>query len=335
MNALNCIVDVRGIKVGQIEDEAALTGCTVLLCEAGVVCGVDVRGSAPGTRETDLLHPYNLVERVHGIVLTGGSAFGLDAAAGVMKYLEEQGYGLDTGFARVPIVPAACLYDLSIGDPKVRPNQQMGYAAAAKASAEKVAEGNKGAGCGAVVGKLCGFANGMKSGIGTASRVLPNGLAVSAIIAVNAVGEVRDPQTWRVLAGARDEQNRILPILTCMLGDHAAPIPAGTNTTIGVVASNAKLTKTQANKVAQMSHNGLARTIYPVHTMYDGDTLFALATGEVEASVDLVGTLSADVLAEAVVRAVQHAKGAGGLPAYADLQAGEEMQKKGRGTSGS
>ncbi len=318
MKHTNTILDVRGIKVGHVEDADALTGCTVIMCETGAVAGVDVRGSAPGTRETDLLHPYNLVEQVHAIVLTGGSAFGLDAAAGVMKYLEEHGFGLDTGFARVPIVPAACLYDLSIGKPNVRPDQQMGYAAASKASSEQLEQGTVGAGCGAVVGKLCGFSRGMKSGIGSASRILPGGLVVSAIVAVNAVGEVRNPSTGEVLAGARDDENRIVPILSCMLGDHAAPFP-GTNTTIGVIACNARLTKAQANKVAQMSHNGLARTIYPIHTMHDGDTMFALATGEVAASVDLVGTLAADVLAEAVVQAVRQASAAGGLPAHADL----------------
>ncbi|MGE5704661.1 MAG: P1 family peptidase [Clostridia bacterium] len=320
MKLTGTIVDVKGIKVGQVQNEQALTGCTVLMMEEGAVCGVDVRGSAPGTRETDLLHPCNLVDRVHAILLTGGSAFGLDAASGVMKYLEEHGYGLDTGFAKVPIVPAAALFDLPLGDAKVRPDQAMGYQAASVASTEQVAQGNKGAGCGASVGKACGFDKAMKGGLGSFARVYPNGLVIGAIVAVNAVGEVRDMYSGEVLAGARDEHNKIQNILTGMMGTGFAPIPGGTNTTIGVVASNAKLTKTQANKVAQLSHNGLARTIYPVHTMFDGDTIFAVATGEVEASVDLVGTLSADVLAEAVMLAIKHAESAGGLPAYRDLK---------------
>ncbi|MGO0061369.1 P1 family peptidase [Brevibacillus fluminis] len=318
MTLTGTIVDVKGIKVGQVQNVEALTGCTVLLMEEGAVCGVDVRGSAPGTRETDLLDPSNLVEQVHAIVLTGGSAFGLDSASGVMKYLEERGIGLDTGFATVPIVPAACLFDLPLGDPKVRPDQEMGYLAASIASVDKVEQGNVGAGTGASVGKMCGFAHAMKGGLGSVARVYPNGLVIGAIVAVNAVGEVRDMHTGEVLAGALDESGKFRNILTSVMGDGFTPIPSGTNTTIGVVASNARLTKAQAKKVAQMSHNGLARTIYPVHTMYDGDTIFAVGTGEIEASVDLIGTLSADVLAEAVMEAIKHAEGAGGLPSYRD-----------------
>ncbi|GAX90179.1 P1 family peptidase [Effusibacillus lacus] len=313
------IVDVPGIKVGHAQNEAALTGCTVVLAEAGAVCGVDVRGSAPGTRETDLLHPMNLVDRVHAICLSGGSAYGLDAASGVMQYLEENGCGLDVGFGLVPIVPAAVLFDLSVGDPAVRPDKNMGYQAAAAASKEAVREGNAGAGCGATVGKLGGFANAMKSGLGSASRSLGDGLRVGAVVAVNAVGEVRDPATGKVLAGPRDGKGRIGNSLELMQQRAFFPIPPGTNTTIGVIATNADLTKAQANKIAQMAQDGLARTIYPVHTMYDGDTLFAVATGGVKENVDLIGAIAAEVVAEAVLRAVRMAQGAGGLPASRDL----------------
>ncbi len=314
------IVDVPGIEVGHAQNEAALTGCTVVLAREGAVGGVDVRGSAPGTRETDLLHPVNLVDRVHAICLTGGSAFGLAAADGVMNHLEKERIGLDTGFGIVPIVPAAALYDLSLGEASVRPDAQMGFDAVSKASSHKVQEGNVGAGCGASVGKLGGFDRAMKSGLGTASRILQNGLIVGAIVVVNAVGEVRDHLTNEVLAGVRDKNGAIRNIEHFLTDHKFSPIPTGTNTTIAVVASNAILTKAQVNKVAQMSHNGLARTIYPVHTMNDGDTIFSLATGKVNVPVDVVGTLSADVLAEAVVRAIRAAKGAGGLPAYCDIK---------------
>ncbi|WP_309478728.1 P1 family peptidase [Brevibacillus agri] len=310
------IVDVPGIRVGHAQNEAALTGCSVVLLEKPSVCGVDVRGSAPGTRETDLLDPLNLVSVVHAICLSGGSAYGLDAASGVMQYLEEKGIGLDVGYGVVPIVPAAVLFDLAVGDYRVRPDRQMGYQAALAASSETVAQGNVGAGTGASVGKLNGFAHAMKSGLGSASLTLPSGLVIGALVAVNAVGHVVEPKTGVILAGPRDERGEIRNSMDMMLQHAFSPIPPGTNTTIAVVASNAKLTKAQAQKVAQMAHDGLARTIRPIHTMYDGDTIFAVATDEVGAAVDLVGALSADVLAEAVIQAVKAAKEAGGLPAW-------------------
>ncbi|ATF13117.1 peptidase S58 family protein [Brevibacillus brevis X23] len=310
------IVDVPGVFVGHAQNEETLTGCSVIMLEKPSVCGVDVRGSAPGTRETDLLDPVNLVSVVHAICLSGGSAYGLDAATGVMQYLEEHGIGLDVGYGVVPIVPAAVLFDLAVGDYRVRPDRPMGYEAAQAASHEKVAQGNVGAGTGATVGKLNGFGNAMKSGLGTASVILPNGLVIGAIVAVNAVGHVVDPQSGTIIAGPRDEQGTIRDSMELLRQQAFAPIPPGTNTTIAVVASNAHLSKAEANKVAQMAHDGLARTIRPIHTMYDGDTIFAVATGEVEASVDLVGALSADVLAEAVIQAVKHAEEAGGLPSY-------------------
>lgn len=314
------IVDVPGVKVGQVSDEKALTGCTVVVLEKGSACGVDVRGSAPGTRETDLLNPINSVQEVNAVVLTGGSAFGLDAASGVMRYLEEQGQGFNVGVGVVPIVPAAVIFDLSIGSAKIRPDQQMGYEAAQIASKQQVEQGNVGAGTGATVGKLAGMKRAMKGGLGSASRRLPNGLVVGAIVAVNAVGEVRSPLTGKILAGARDDAGNIRDSMSWMIDASTPPAPSGTNTTIAVVASNANLNKVQANKIAQMAHNGLAKTIHPVHTMSDGDTVFAVATGGVDASVNLVGALCVEVLAEAVVNAILSAKGAGGVPAYQDLQ---------------
>ncbi|MDN9012617.1 P1 family peptidase [Brevibacillus laterosporus] len=317
---IGSIVDIKGIKVGHQQDEEALTGCTVLIMEEGAVCGVDVRGSAPGTRETDLLSPINKVDQVHAICLSGGSAFGLDAASGVMRYLEEQGIGLDVGVAKVPIVPAAVLFDLAIGDASIRPTMVMGYEAAKQASEQAFAEGNIGAGCGATVGKMGGFERAMKGGLGTASRELSNGLVIGAIVAVNAVGEVRCPVTGERLAGVRGENEELLDIYDCMEKTGFHFIPTGANTTIGVIASNAALTKSEANKVAQMAHDGLAGTIYPIHTMHDGDTLFAIGTGEVKASVDLIGAIAAEVMAEAVVRAIKAAEPAGTIPSYRSRQ---------------
>ncbi|WP_312108442.1 P1 family peptidase [Brevibacillus reuszeri] len=313
------IVDVPGVKVGHAQNEEALTGCSVIMLDRPSVCGVDVRGSAPGTRETDLLDPVNLVNAVHAICLSGGSAYGLDAATGVMQYLEEQGIGLEVGFGVVPIVPAAVLFDFAVGDHRVRPDRAMGFQAATAASNEACPQGNVGAGTGATVGKLNGFANAMKSGLGSASITLPNGLVVGALVAVNAVGHVMEPENGQILAGPRDDEGNIKDSVEVMKAHTFSPIPPGTNTTIAVVASNATLTKAEAKKVAQMAHDGLARTIRPIHTMFDGDTIFAVATGGIETSVDLIGTLSADVLAEAVIQAVKSAKAAGGLPSHSSI----------------
>ncbi|MBE3131996.1 MAG: P1 family peptidase [Acidobacteria bacterium] len=314
---------VDGIKVGHDTLTQRPTGCTVVLVERGAVAGVDVRGSAPGTRETDLLNPVNTVEQVHAVVLAGGSAFGLDAASGVMRYLEERGIGYDTGVARVPIVPAAVLFDLGVGDdPKVRPTADSGYRAATAASGGPVAEGNVGAGAGATVGKLAGRDRAMKGGIGTAAITLPDGLVVAALVAVNAAGDVIDPATGRVVAGVRTPDGRGLADVRLLLrsGLVTAGRP-GDNTTIGVVATNARLTKAQANKVAQMAHDGLARAISPVHTPIDGDTVFALATGTRSEPADVlaIGALAADVMAEAIVRAVRAATSIPGFPAARDL----------------
>jgi L-aminopeptidase/D-esterase-like protein len=314
---------VTGLKVGQQTLAARPTGCTVVLAEAGAVAGVDVRGAAPGTRETDLLNPLNLVDKVHAIVLSGGSAFGLDAASGVVRYLEERKIGFPTAYGVVPIVPAAILFDLGVGDPKVRPGADCGYAAASSASAGPVEEGNVGAGAGATIGKTMGMERAMKGGIGTASITMPDGLTVAALVALNAYGDVVDPGTGRVVAGVRTGDGRGFADARVLLRSGAAQKkPIGENSTIGVVATNAALTKTQATKVAQMAHDGLARSITPVHSLADGDTLFALATGTLagDADVSRIGALAAEVVADAVLRAARAAKGLPGLPAARDLQ---------------
>jgi L-aminopeptidase/D-esterase-like protein len=314
---------VPGVKVGHHTLAERPTGCTVVLVEAGAVAGVDVRGGAPGTRETDLLDPSALVERVHAIVLAGGSAFGLDAASGAVRFLEERGIGFDTGVARVPIVPAAILFDLHVGGkPSVRPTAQCGYLAAQAARAGPIAEGNVGAGAGATVGKLAGPGRAMKAGIGTAAIVLPDGLVVAALMAVNALGDVIDPATGRVIAGVRTADGRALAEGRALVrSGRAFPPRPGENTTIGVVATNAALSKAQARKVAQMAQDGLARALSPSHTPLDGDIVFALATGVRPGPVDvgLVGALAAEVTADAIVRAATQAEGSSGFPAARDL----------------
>ncbi|MBC7251452.1 MAG: P1 family peptidase [Anaerolineae bacterium] len=322
----NAITDVQGIKVGHYTDREAATGCTVVLCEGGAVGGVDVRGSAPGTRETDLLHPLRLVQEVHAVLLTGGSAYGLDAATGVMRYLEERNIGFDVGVGVVPIVPAAVLFDLTLGDPHTRPDAAAGYQACQTASEGPVAEGCVGAGTGATVGKLLGPKFATKSGLGTASQKIGKGIVVGAIVAVNAFGDVVDPQTGAILAGTRRPViGGFLNTMEHMKGDLGQTVLSfAQHTTIAVVATNAYLSKEGANKVAQMAHDGLARTIRPVHTMFDGDTVFALATGKPSktghgADPSVIGAIAAEVLAQAVVRAVTQAEGMHGLPAARDL----------------
>lgn len=327
MKLNNAITDVPGILVGHAQNEQALTGCTVILCEKGAVGGVDQRGGAPGTREVDALHPMHLVTKVHGVVLAGGSAFGLEAATGVMRYLEEKGVGFDTHVYKVPIVPSAILFDLGIGDPKVRPDAAMGYQACQNASAQPPAEGNVGAGTGATVGKIFGTAQCMKSGIGTASLEIGAGVIVGAIAAVNAFGDVIDPSTGQVIAGVRSRDvgpihlgspgyfADTMRVMQTLIGRTALGYGSRSNTVIGVVATNARLDKEQANKVAQMAHDGLARTIRPAHTMVDGDTIFALATGDHNADVNIVGAYAAEVFARAILAGVRAAKPVAGLPA--------------------
>ncbi|MGD0612671.1 MAG: P1 family peptidase [Anaerolineales bacterium] len=320
------ITDIPGIEVGHAQDEEALTGCTVILCRQGAVAGVDQRGGAPGTRETDLLNPINLVEKVHAILLAGGSAFGLDAATGVMRYLEEQKIGFKAGPARVPIVPAAILFDLDLGRADRRPDADMGYMAAKSARTGPVAEGNVGAGTGASVGKIFGHAGAMKSGLGTASLEIGGGIRVGALVAVNAFGDVVDPQTGQVVAGARPAKlgpvrlggagqfAGTLQVMRTLTGRAVLGLAARSNTVIGVVATNARFDKAQITKVAQMAQDGLARTVRPSHTMLDGDTLFALSAGQKKADVSLVGAFAAEVLSQAILRAVNTARPAGGLP---------------------
>lgn len=332
MSLNNSITDVPGVKVGQVEDSEAITGCTVILTPDGAVGGVDQRGGAPGTRETDPLRPMHVVEKVHAIVLAGGSAFGLDAATGVVRYLEEQGVGFQTGIAKVPIVPAAILFDLGIGRSDVRPDAAMGYRACEAASTDRPAEGNAGAGMGATVGKMLGMTGATKSGIGTASEDLGGGVIVGAIVAVNAVGDVIDPETGQILAGPRPGKDSpidiregelfsdSLALMKRMAGVAAMRFAPRGNTVVGVVATNAGLNKEQVNKVAQMGHDGLARTVRPAHTMLDGDTLFALSTGSKNVDVSIVGAYAAELVACAILRAVQNAKSVAGIPAAADLE---------------
>jgi L-aminopeptidase/D-esterase-like protein len=312
------ITDVEGITVGQASDLHAATGCTVIVCRQGAVGGVDVRGSAPGTRETDLLRPMNVVERVHAVLLTGGSAFGLAAADGVVRYLEEQGIGFDVGVAKVPIVPAAVIFDLMIGSATVRPTAAMGYAAAHAASTGPVEEGSVGAGCGATVGKLLGPQAAMKGGVGTWAVSLPGGVIVGALVVVNAFGDVIEDGTGQVLAGARDPHTGdFLHTARALIRGTRAP-GFSANSTLGVVATNAALTKEQANKLAQLGHDGLARVISPVHTMFDGDTIFALSAGRAKADLVAVGVAAEQTIAESVKRAVRLAKGVAGISGLAD-----------------
>lgn len=315
------IVDVPGIAIGHAHDERALTGCTVVLFgERGAVCGVDVRGGGPGTRETDLLSPVNSAEHIHAICLTGGSAYGLDAAGGVMRALEERGIGYRVRSAIVPLVPAAVIFDLGIGDARRRPDAAMGYDAVAHATSAPPAEGNVGAGCGATVGKVLGLERAMKSGIGNASVRNAHGIVVGAIVVVNAVGSIVDPHGGAILAGPRDESGRPIDAAGWLRDQgRTLELPLGTNTTIGVVATNASLTKAQATKVAQMAHNGIARTVSPAHTSRDGDTLFAASLGEERVPTDVVGTLAIEAVMAAVIRGITQARSAGGLPAHERL----------------
>ncbi|MET0542445.1 MAG: P1 family peptidase [Variovorax sp.] len=324
------ITDVAGIEAGHFSDTRRPTGCTVILSREGAVGGVDVRGAAPGTRETDLLAPGNLVERVHGVMLAGGSAWGLAAAEGVMRWMEERGVGMDVRYGTLPIVPAAVLFDLPMGDPRIRPDAAAGYAACEAASTRAPAEGNVGAGSGALVGKLFGIDRAMKGGIGTAS-VTVAGVTVGALIACNALGDVIDPDTGQVVAGARTADGlALLDTRRALLrGELPRPLLAGTNTTIGVVATDAVLTKVQANRLAMVAHDGLARSINPVHTMSDGDTLFALATCRAPVTgatpgMTVLGAMAAEVVARATLRAVRAAEsltvGGRHAPAARDLR---------------
>jgi len=342
----DAITDVPGIQVGHAQNDQALTGVTVVLCADGAVAGMDQRGGASSTRQTDALHAMHVAQKAHAIVLSGGSAFGLDSASGVVKWLEEHGIGLETRGGRVPSVPTAVLYDLGLGSANVRPDAAMGYAACQFANAGPVVEGNVGAGCGATVGKIKGVEHAMKSGLGTASIDLGNGLIVGAIVAVNAFGDVIEPNTGQIIAGARNNAvvaglvsaqksgyqvgpygdvphfADTLAVMKALAGKATMRFTARPpeNTVIGVVATNAHLEKEEITKVAQMAHDGLARTIRPAHTMFDGDTLFALATGGQSADLNIIGAYAAEAMARAIVRAVLAAQPAGGLPAVASFR---------------
>jgi L-aminopeptidase/D-esterase-like protein len=314
---------VEGIRVGHHTLTERPTGCTVILTEKGATAGVAVRGSAPGTRETDLLDPSNLVEQVHAIVFSGGSAFGLDAASGVMRYLEERKVGFPFGGAYVPIVPAAVLFDLPIGGkPLIRPDASCGYAAAKAATDGPIAEGSVGAGAGATVGKFGGFGSAMKGGIGTASITLPSGLIVAALVALNPAGDIVDPATGQIVAGVRGADGVSFRDARKLLRAGGTPgQKPGENTTLGLIATNARVTKAQARKIAEMAHDGFARTIVPAHTMNDGDTIFALGTGTFtgDANITILGGLGAEVMADAILRAVREATGVPNYPAIRDL----------------
>ncbi len=310
----NDLTDIPGLRVGHDTDLEAATGCTVILCDQPTIAGVDVRGGAPATRETDLLRPLHMVEEVQAILLTGGSAFGLDAAGGVMRYLEEQERGFDTGVARVPIVPAAAIFDLALGSAKIRPDAASGYRACQDASGDPVRQGSVGAGTGATVGKQAGPSFAMKGGVGSASTRLPDGSLVAALVVVNALGDIVDPETQKIIAGSRH------PAQEGFLA--ADPF---SNTTLAVVATSVPLSKEDTNKLAQMAHNGLARTIYPAHTMFDGDTVFALSiqADEIKKSsaterglaISVLGEAAALTLARAIARAVRRATSLHGTPA--------------------
>ncbi len=321
------LTDVAGLAVGHFTHPQRATGCTVVLCPQGAVAGVDVRGGSPGTRETDLLRPENTVDRVHALLLTGGSAFGLDAAGGVMRWLEAQGHGHAVGAVRVPIVPAAVIFDLWHGDTSLRPDAAAGHAACVAASAQPAAQGSVGAGAGATVGKLFGIERAMAGGVGCASERVA-GITVAALVVVNASGDVIEPDSGQPIAGARKSaaSRQLLHTTRALLhGDLPPRMQTGAATTIGVVATDAALDKAQCRQIASMAHDGLARCISPIHTPYDGDTMFALSTGPLPNAktsagvIGLLGVLAAEVTARAVRRAVEHARGRPGCPAVRDL----------------
>ncbi len=317
----NNITDVPGIEVGHAEDKEGVTGCTAVLARNGAVCGVDVRGSAPGTRETDALDPINEIKQAHAISLAGGSAFGLDAATGIMRYLAEQKIGVDVSVAHIPIVPGAVIFDLFLGKPTAYATATMGYGAAKNAKTGPFKNGNIGAGYGATVGKVAGPQYCMKGGLGSSSIKGKDDLVVGAIVAVNAVGDVKDPNTNETIAGGRNYETGEWIDSCGYLKEKSASIALpGTNTTIGVVALNAKLTKAEAKKIAQLSHNALARTIYPVHTMLDGDTIFVLGTGDRHYPLDYLGQLAIEAMEQAVLNGLKGARSMGGLESYQSLK---------------
>jgi L-aminopeptidase/D-esterase-like protein len=311
------LTDIPGIRVGHATDERALTGCTVVLCEQGAVGGVDVRGGATGTRDLGPLDPWHIAPQIHAILLSGGSAFGLDAAGGVMRYLEERGVGFRVGSACVPLVPAAIIFDLAVGDASVRPTAAMGYQACLSATAGTVPEGSVGVGTGATVGKARGIQGAMKGGVGTASVVYPDGLIVASLVVVNCWGDVLGKDG--IIAGARDAEGRFVEATKLIGAGQVSHQVLSFNTTLGVVATNARYSKVELQKIAQLAHQGLVRSITPVGTMFDGDLLFALSSGARRADLHRVGFTAADLVAAAVIRAVTQACTRGGIPSYREV----------------
>ncbi|MBM4293491.1 MAG: P1 family peptidase [Deltaproteobacteria bacterium] len=324
------ITRVPGFSVGHASDFKNVTGCTVVLCPPGAAGSVDIRGSAAGTRQLDALVSYHIVNEIHAVFISGGSAFGLDAAGGVMEFLEERGRGFDVTITRVPIVPTAVIYDLSVGNCRVRPDKAMGYAACQAARPEPQGDGSIGAGVGATVGKLLGITHATKGGLGTAFLEGPDGLKVGALAVVNALGDVVDPRTGVILAGARtatDGRDFANAVRLLSQGMARRRFGEPSNTTIGVVATNARLTREEAQKIAQMGHNALARCIRPVHTLFDGDAVFVLAHPEVTADLHVLGVLAEETLEQAIISAVTSAQGLGVLPSYADLHGGKKDKR--------
>lgn len=319
----NAITDIPGIKVGHSSDFKGYTGCTVILCEQGAVSGIDVRGSAPGTRQVDALNVGHIVEKVHAVLLSGGSSFGLDAATGVSRYLEEKGVGFDVGITRIPIVPTAVIFDLFFGDYKARPTAGMGYEACVNAT-EEVQEGSVGAGTGAVIGKLFELQRAMKGGLGTCSVAMPDGLKVGGIVVVNAFGDIIDNITGKIIVGLRksEDSDEFANTVSSLKQGIVKKQFGIVNTTLGVVATNARFNKRDITKVAQMAQNGMVKTISPVHTTFDGDLVFAMSMGEVEADINKVGVLAEFVLSESIKRAVKKADGFGIVPAFRDINKG-------------
>jgi L-aminopeptidase/D-esterase-like protein len=320
--ANHTLTAIAGIKVGHHTLADRPTGCTVVLIEAGATAGVDVRGAAPATRDTDLLNPTKMVEQIHGVALSGGSLFGLSTGDGVLRYLEEKSVGIVYGNRHIPIVPGASIFDLGVGDARIRPTADCGYRAAQSASSVPVIEGSVGAGAGATLGKLAGMERAMKSGVGSAAIRMPDGLIVAALVVVNPLGDVIDPATGRVVAGVRVPGGNAFADARVLMRSGAPRVNRGDNSTIGVVATNAKLTKAQASYLAQLTDDGYARAIWPIHTMVDGDTVFAIATGSKSGDPDMItlGALAADVMATAVIRAATQATGLPNLPAVRDLR---------------
>jgi L-aminopeptidase/D-esterase-like protein len=303
------INEIEGFKIGHSQNFEAKTGCTVVLCEDGAVAGFDLRGSAPGTRETELLRPGFLVEEVHGVLLTGGSAFGLDAAGGVQKYLEERDKGYDARGIRVPIVPSAVIFDLKIGNGNIRPDFSMAYQACENANSDQVECGQVGVGTGATVGKILGMEFSMAGGVGYASEKLGTEIIVSAVVVVNALGDIVNPQNGDIVAGAKDRDGKFADTVETMKSLQLKSPLGPENTTLAIVMTNAKLDKIQINKVAQMAQNGLARTLRPVHTMYDGDLIFSLSKGSHSADVNVIGEIAADCVSKAIIQAIKICNG--------------------------